>query len=205
MSSSRARSHIGGLLRPVRRSVPAVDRALVARAGWWSDLRLWLLLVLGLIPSHRVRNAGYRRSGLRLDPSSSLHGRAEIYHPEGVSVGPHTTIGDSAFLDGRSGLSIGARVNLGSHVRIYTRDHDPQSHDFAERGAAVTIEDYAWVSSHAIVLPGVTIGRGAVVAAGSIVTKDVPPLAIVGGNPARIIGQRQPDLSYRLGWARRFG
>jgi len=90
-------------------------------------------------------------------------------------------------------------------VRIYTREHDPQSPVFAESAGPVIIKDFAWVSSHAIVLPGVTVGRGAVVAAGAVVTKDVPALAIVGGNPARMIGERQPDLRYRLGWARRFG
>lgn len=75
----------------------------------------------------------------------------------------------------------------------------------SETESPVAIEDFAWVPSHAIVLPGVTIDRGAVAAAGAVVTKDVPAPASVGGNPARIIGKRQPDLRCRLGSGRRFG
>ena len=169
-----------------------------------ADLRLRLLADLGWFPSHRVRNFVYRRAGLSLHPTSSIHWRAEFYAPERIRIGAHCTIGDTAFLDGRSGLTIGASVNLGSHVSIYTRQHDVDSADFAEVGAPVVVGDYAWISSHAIVLPGVTIGEGAVVAAGAVVTKDVDPYTLVGGNPARFIRPRQPGQTYRLGYAKRF-
>jgi len=194
----RARSFAKAIApEPVKASV---------RAGRdiWSDLRLRLLTDLGYFPSHTVRNFFYRRAGLRLHPTSSLHWRAEFYAPESIEIGAYCTIGDSAFLDGRSGLTIGDSVNLGSHVSIYTRQHDVDDPWFAEVGAPVRIEDHAWVSSHAIVLPGVTIGEGAVVAAGAVVTKDVPPYTLVGGNPARPIRSRSRDLRYRLGYAKRF-
>ena len=181
-----------------------VLRASAWRRDVWSDLRLRLLAEVGRVPSHRVRNACYRRAGMTLPATSSIHWRAEFYAPERIVVGEHVTIGDSAFLDGRSGLSIGSSVNLGSHVTIYTREHDVHSPDFAETGAPVTIGDRAWVSSHAIVLPGVSIGEGAVVAAGAVVTKDVDPFTIVGGNPAKPIGRRSTQLSYQLGYAKRF-
>lgn len=170
----------------------------------WADLRLRLLSEAGFIPSHTVRNWLYRGAGLRLHPTSSLHWRAEFYAPERIEIGPHCTIGDSAFLDGRSGLTIGACVNLGSHVSIYTRQHDVDDPDFAEVGAPVRIEDHAWVSSHSILLPGVTVGEGAVVAAGAVVVKDVPAYTLVGGNPARHIRDRSRDLRYKLGYAKRF-
>ena len=174
------------------------------RRDMWSDLRLRLLAEVGHFPSHRVRNACYRASGMTLPDSSSIHWRAEFYAPERIVVGEHVIIGDSAFLDGRSGLTIGDNVNLGSHVSIYTREHDVNSPTFAETGGPVTIGDRAWVSSHSVVLPGITIGEGAVVAAGAIVTKDVPPYTIVGGNPAKPIGARNRDLTYELGYAKRF-
>lgn len=170
----------------------------------WADLRLRLLTEAGFIPSHTVRNWMYRNAGLRLDPTSSIHWRAEFYAPERITIGPHCTIGDSAFLDGRSGLTIGASVNLGSHVSIYTRQHDVDDPDFAETGAPVRIEDYAWVSSHSVLLPGVTVGEGAVVAAGAVVAKSVPAYTLVGGNPARHIRDRTTDLRYKLGYAKRF-
>lgn len=174
------------------------------RRDVWSDLRLRLLADIGHVPSHRFRNAWYRRSGMHLPPSSSIHWRAEFYAPERIVVGEHCTIGDSCFLDGRSGLTIGDSVNLGSHVTIYTREHDVNSPDFAETGSPVVVGTHAWISSHSIVLPGVTIGEGAVVAAGAVVTRDVPPFTIVGGNPAKVIGERNRDLRYRLGYAKRF-
>ena len=176
--------------------------------GWrravWADLRLRLLAEAGQFPSQRVRNACYRASGLVLPLTSSIHWRAEFYAPERIIVGEHVIIGDTVFLDGRSGLTIGDNVNVGSHVSIYTREHDVNSPSFAETGAPVSIGDRAWVSSHSVILPGVTIGEGAVVAAGAIVTKDVAPYTIVGGNPAKPIGTRNQDLSYQLGYAKRF-
>jgi maltose O-acetyltransferase len=174
------------------------------RRDMWSDLRLRLLAEVGHFPSHTVRNACYRASGMTLPESSSIHWRAEFYAPERIVVGEHVIIGDTAFLDGRSGLTIGDNVNVGSHVSIYTREHDVNSPTFAETGGPVVIGDRAWVSSHSVVLPGITIGEGAVVAAGAIVTKDVPPYTIVGGNPAKPIGTRNRELTYELGYAKRF-
>ena len=68
----------------------------------------------------------------------------------------------------------------------------------------MVVEDYAYVGSHAIVLPGVTIGRGGVVGAGSVVTKDVQPYTLVAGVPAAFIRNRSRDLRYELGYAKRF-
>ncbi len=195
-----------GRLREVAKAVaPAPMRSAVR--WWrdvWGDLRLRLLTDLGYFPSHRVRGYFYRRAGMVIDRTSSIHWRAEFYAPERITIGRYCTIGDSSFLDGRSGLMIGDQVNLGSHVSVYTRQHDVDSPDFAEVGSPVVICDYAWVSSHSIVLPGVTIGEGAVVAAGAVVTKDVAPYTLVGGNPARYIRERSRDLRYRLGYAKRF-
>lgn len=183
-------------------------RPVVAAVRWWhdvwSDLRLRLLTDIGYFPSHRVRGFFYRRAGLQVDPTSSIHWRAEFYAPERIFVGRDCTIGDSAFLDGRSGLRIGNSVNFGSHVTIFTRQHDVNSPDFEETGGPVTVGDHAWISSHAIVLPGVTIGEGGVVAAGAVVSKDVEPYTVVGGNPARFIKDRSRDLHYTLGYAKRF-
>lgn len=72
---------------------------------------------------------------MTLPRTSSIHWRAEFYAPERIVIGEHTVIGGSAFLDGRSGLTIGANVNLGSRVTIYTRQHDIDAADFAEVGA----------------------------------------------------------------------
>ena len=68
------------------------------------------------------------------------------------------------------------------------------------KGGNIVIDDYVWIASRATILPNVHIGRGAVIATGAVVTKDVPPLAIVGGVPARIIKYRQDCMEYKLGF-----
>lgn len=182
----------------------AAVRAVRWRREVWGDARLRLLYEAGHLPSHRARNFLYRQAGMQLPRSSSIHWRAEFYAPEGITIGEYTTIGDSAFLDGREGLAIGSSVNLGSHVRIWTRQHDIDSPDFAEVGAPVQVGDNAYLGSGCIILPGVTVGEGAVVGAGSVVTRDVPSYALVAGAPARYIRQRTGPVTYRLGYAKRF-
>ena len=102
-------------------------------------------------------------------------------------------------LDGRAGLTIGNSVNLSTGAWIWTMQHDVNDPQFAATKGAVVIEDYAWISSRTTILPGVTIGKGAVVAAGAVVTKSVAPYEIVGGIPAKKIGERDRNLTYTLG------
>jgi acetyltransferase-like isoleucine patch superfamily enzyme len=186
------------------RAPEPVLRLATTRRDMWSDMRLRLLSDLGRLPSHGARKYFYRRAGMTVPDTTSIHWRCEFYAPERIWFGEHCTVGDSCFLDGRSGLRFGDSVNLGSHVSIYTREHAVDAPDFAETGAPVDVGDHAWIASHAIVLPGVTVGEGAVVAAGAVVAKDVPPFALVGGNPARVLGERSRDLRYQLGYAKRF-
>ena len=157
------------------------------------------LLEVGSVPDHSVRNFVYRRAGMQLSSTSAIYRHGRFIAPKGISIGDHTTIGDHAILDGRKGLQIGDCVNLGSHVVIWTLQHDVDDPFFGGKGDPVVVEDHAWIASHATVLPGVRIGRGAVVAAGSVVTTDVAPYALVGGVPARFIRERSHDLRYRLG------
>ena len=127
-----------------------------------------------------------------------MHWRTVFFDPSGVAIGRNSIIGNDCFLDGRRSLRIGENVNIGGHVQIFTLEHDPQSPDFGVQGGPVVIDDYVYVASRATILPGVTIGRGAVIAAGAVVTRDVPPFKIYGGVPAREIGDRTEELRYRL-------
>ena len=172
--------------------------------AYWGDLRLFFLTALGYVPSHRIRNFFYRRSGIRLARTSSIHWRARFFTPEGLSVGENTTIGNDSFFDGRSGITIGSCVNIAGEVRLYTREHDIDDPFFAEIGGPIVIEDYAYIGTRVTIMPGVHIGRGAVVASGAVVTKDVEPYMLVGGVPARVIRERSHDLRYKLGYAKKF-
>jgi acetyltransferase-like isoleucine patch superfamily enzyme len=101
-------------------------------------------------------------------------------------------------LDGRVGITIGTNVSISVQSCILSLSHDPRSVDFSASGKKTCIEDYVWCGARSLILPGITIGRGAVVGAGAVVTADIEPYTIVGGNPARPLGHRPRDLSYTL-------
>ena len=130
--------------------------------------------------------------------------RTTIRAPAGIRVAAGAIVGRDCFLDGRGELTIGRNVNISSYTLLITGSHELNSPDFSSYFRPIVIEDHVWIGSRATVLPGVTIGRGAVVAAGSVVTKDVPPMTVVGGVPAKMIRRREVEpeyeLSYRVDW-----
>jgi len=136
---------------------------------------------------------------------SRIHIGDRFFYPANIEVGEGSVIGDNAFLDGRDRLIIGNHVDIASGVMIYNSEHDINSEDFGAIVAPVEIGDYVFIGPRAIILPGVKIGKGAVVAAGAVVTKDVEEFTIVGGVPAQVIGERKTkDPHYRLGRVRLF-
>jgi acetyltransferase-like isoleucine patch superfamily enzyme len=162
-------------------------------------LKLLLLRWTGWVPAHWIRRLLYRMLAFRYPASTVVYGGAEIRSPKSIHIGEGTVIGNGAILDGRRGLHIGRRVNFSTGVWVWTLQHDFRSPDFADDGGPVTIGDYAWISCRVVVLPGVTIGEGAVVAAGAVVTKDVPPYSVVAGVPAKVVAERPQGLRYELG------
>lgn len=118
-----------------------------------------------------------------------IYSGAEIRNPAKLRIGEGTIIGDNAILDARAGIEIGNNVNFSSDVRIWTLQHDYRDPNFAcnpEHYGPVKIGDRAWLGPHSIILRNVTIGEGAVVAAGAVVTHDVPPYELWGGMPGKI-------------------
>jgi acetyltransferase-like isoleucine patch superfamily enzyme len=164
-----------------------------ARHGAALQLTIWV----GGLPVRRWRHAIYRRLGLGLAEGAIVHRGLELREPANITIGAGTVIGFRATLDGRRGITIGRSVNVSSEVAIWTLQHDLRDPQFGEVGAPVVIGDRAWLSFRTTVLPGVTVGEGAVVAAGAVVTRDVPPYAVVAGVPAQVIGQR-PPMDYQL-------
>jgi len=169
------------------------------------DFKLMLLRWVGQVPSHIFRLFCYRLAGIKIGASSHIHMWARFYQPRGIEIGEDTIIGDHCFLDGRAPLIIGNHVDIASQVLIYNSEHDVHSENFAPIEEKVEIGDYVFIGARAIILPGIKIGRGAVIAAGAVVTKDVPAKIIVGGVPAKEISPRRiKKLNYRLGRARLF-
>jgi acetyltransferase-like isoleucine patch superfamily enzyme len=151
----------------------------------------------GLLP-FALRPWLYRACGFDIAPSATLQGGIRFFHVGRLSVGEGTLVNRGVLLDNRGGITIGKQVSIAHDARIYTMGHDVHDQTFATKSQPVRIGDYAVVFAGAMVMPGVTLGEGAVVMAGSVVTKDVPALRIVGGNPAQDIGERQCQPAYRL-------
>lgn len=156
------------------------------------------LTLLSYVPSHRLRKAGLRLWGAKIASDALFYHGFWIFAPSNLVIGKSSVIGGRAILDARDGITIGENVNLSTEVAIWTGQHDYQAPNFGYKGAPVRICDRAWLSFRSTILPGVTVGEGAVVAAGAVVTKDVPPYTVVAGIPAKPIGTRNRDLTYNL-------
>lgn len=164
------------------------------------ELILMKLRYIGCIPIHSLRRFFYRLYGIKINSSSTIHMYANFYNPRNITIGNDTIVGDHCFLDGRAPLSVGNHVGIATQVLIYNDEHDINSSNYGNNFGPVTIKDYVFIGPRAIILPNVTIGRGAVVAAGAVVTKDIPDMEIWGGVPAKKINDRKvSDLNYQLG------
>ena len=174
--------------------------------SWWEDFKLMIIHFVSLhVPIYTIRKSAFILSGLRIGRGSVIHMGCRFFDPSGIIIGSDTIIGDNAFLDGRARLKIGDHVDLASSVMIYNSEHDIESLTFEATEEPVEISDYVFIGPRAIILPGVKIGKGAVVAAGAVVTKDVGDFDIVGGVPAKKIGERSnKNPNYVLGRARLF-
>ena len=173
--------------------------------NYFLDFELMVLRWAGHIPSHILRKLFYILSGMKIGKGSVIHMWANFFDPNNIVIGDDTIVGDHAFLDGRDRLTIGSHVDIASGVMIYNSEHDLEGEDFSARVEPVAIGDHVFIGPRVIILSGVKIGKGAVVAAGAVVTKDVSDFEIVGGVPAKVIGERKnKNPNYKLGRARLF-
>ena len=129
-----------------------------------------------------------KKMGVSLARTTLIKGKCQITGGT-ISIGPETII-QSSSLDGRGGLKIGRNVII-DQATILTAQHDIDSPTFPTLYCPVEIGDYAILFYHSVILPGRKIGMGAVVGAGAIVSRDVPDMAVVVGNPARVVRYRK--------------
>jgi putative colanic acid biosynthesis acetyltransferase WcaF len=153
---------------------------------------LYNLLFTG-VPFHAVRQSFLRAAGMKIGRKVALLRGTTLTRPERISIGNHCIIGFQCFLGGEGGITIGDNVNIASFSVLLGGAHDINSPSFESILRPMVIEDYAWIATRATIMAGLRIGRGAVVAAGAVVTRDVPPYHIVAGVPARHIGDRKPE------------
>jgi maltose O-acetyltransferase len=169
-----------------------------------SEIRLFICnQIFSKIPSRRLRMFFYRKiMGFNLGEKTTIFLGCRFDCARGLTIGTGSVVNYGCRLDCRAGLHIGDNVSISEEVCILTADHDPNSPDFRGRERPVVIEDYAFIGTRAMILPGVTVHRGAIVAAGAVVSRDVQALDIVGGVPARSIGTRNSELSYSTEYSR---
>jgi len=142
--------------------------------------------VVGRLPSRTIRHAYLRLWLGRFGTGTGVQLGCRFLNGRKIALGPRNVVNFGCLLDGRQYvIRTGSDVSIGPEAAVLTLGHDPQSADFALRGGDVHIGDRVWIGYDAVVLPGVTIGDGAIVAAGAVVTKDVPPRAFMVGVPAR--------------------
>lgn len=131
-----------------------------------------------------------------------VEGRVQIYNPERCSIGEDVHLGKGFWAACAGGLTIGDHVVISYNCHILTTNHDPNGNALPYgteyQLKPVAIGNCVWIGMDVKIVPGVTIGEGAVVAMGSVVTSDVAPWTIVGGNPAKQIGERNAEHAKRL-------
>lgn len=136
--------------------------------------------------------------GANIGKNTVIARKTDVRCPDKITIGNNVLVNKNIVLDGRGGLSIGNNVDLAQDSIIWTAQHDYNDDYHKYLTSPVIIGDYVWIGSRAMVLPGVRINRGAVVAAGAVVTKDVDALNVVGGVPAKVISLRKSRLLYTL-------
>jgi acetyltransferase-like isoleucine patch superfamily enzyme len=166
------------------------------------ELEWMFLVILMALP---LRFGQWARSCLlrfflkSLGRNTVFQSGARIFSPENVSVGSNCNFAQDIFITGGGGVTIGDWVGFGPDVKVWSVNHrfeDPdtpwllQGHE----AKAVVIEDDVWLAAGVFVMPGVTIGRGAIVSAYSVVNKSLPPYALASGNPARVVGWRKAPV-----------
>lgn len=159
---------------------------------YYEGAMMWLINVLVTnIPSVRMRIWLFKMLGMKTYGAVKFYAGVHVRNPKGIVLEEGASIGPKVLLDGRSGLKIGRSAVIAYEAIVWTLNHDFNDVRFCGKGAPVEIGAYAWVCSRSIILPGITIGEGAVVASGAVVTHDVPPYAVVAGVPAKVIGMRE--------------
>ncbi len=143
-------------------------------------------------------HARLRGQGAHIDPSAFFSDARLISgRLEQLTVGEHSFVG-RAELSVHAPLTLGRCVCINDGAKLLTASHDVSDPGWATVARPIVIEDHVWIATNAIILPGVTLGRGAVVGAGAVVSKDVPPGGIVAGNPGRLLEKcRVKNLDYR--------
>lgn len=171
-----------------------------------SEALLWVCNhVICKVPFHFIRIFFYKKfMKFSISRKVSIFLGCSFDSRGGLYIGENCVINEKCRIDTRGCIRIGSNVSISAGVVILTADHDASDPEFGGRQKSVLIEDYVFIGTGAMILPGLKIGKGAVIGARSVVTKDVMPFTVVAGNPAKIIGNRSKELRYKVEYNRLF-
>lgn len=150
------------------------------------------------LPLSCIRNLYAKIIFKEFGKGSQLARHVHLIAPYRISIGKNVFINRNVTLDGRSNLTIGDNTDIGEYCSIWTLQHDIDSPTHATVGKPTIVESHCWIAPRSIILPGVKVGRGGVIATNSVVTKDTEECVLVAGAPAKTIRRRQNDLNYEL-------
>jgi putative colanic acid biosynthesis acetyltransferase WcaF len=156
--------------------------------------------VVNRMPLVASRMRAYAALGVQFDDldSANISLGVEMWAGHNLSVGARSTIGQRCYIDARGGIRVESDVSISREVCVLTAAHESDSPDFEAPLSPVRLGRRSWIATRAVVLPGVSIGEAAIVAAGAVVRSDVEPYTIVGGVPAKVLGKRREPMSYEL-------
>lgn len=164
------------------------------RPAWFVQL-WWLVQALLFAPSPQVfygwRRMLLRMFGAQIGPKVLLRPSVRVTYPWKVSIGANSWIGDHVELYSLGNITVGDNVVISHGSYLCAATHDYESPAFDIVAAAIVVEPEVWIAAQVFVSPGLTIGRGAVIGARSLVTHDIPPLAKAVGHPAKVVGSRK--------------
>jgi len=175
---------------------------LALKRRWWAlrlEAKIFALWFLGGFPlsvGNWLRARFLRYFFRSLGQHAVIKAGFKVARPEMITIGSHCNFARGVFITGGGGVTIGDWVGFGPDVKVWSVNHrfdDPdtpwQLQGWEEK--PVHIEDDVWLGANVFVMPGVTIGKGAIVSAGAVVSKSIPAYALVAGNPARVVGWRK--------------
>jgi acetyltransferase-like isoleucine patch superfamily enzyme len=155
-----------------------------------------------LLRYYKYRHFSFKKEGVGCDYKSM---KSIFINPKNIELGDYVNLGPGSELDGAGSIVIGTGVIFAPEVCVYSRTHNFNSEDLSAIPfdnkvliSKVVIEDYVWIGRKAIILPGVTIGMGAVVGAGAVVSKNIPKYGIAVGNPAKIVKYRDEIVFQKI-------
>lgn len=165
-------------------------RGIVVRLLWYYTSLL--LFESGWFILTRAKPSILRLFGARIGRGVVIKPHVRVKFPWRLAIGDHCWIGQGSWIDNIADVTIGDHVCISQNSYLCTGNHDHRRKTFDLIARPISVENGAWVAASSLLLAGVTVGANAVVAAGSVVTRDVAAETMVGGNPARPIKPREP-------------